>query len=58
MFMVFEISRPIVWKPYVYRSELTKLRLVWLCFALSFHKIRFDELMDLAAAGIAVWVGK
>ena len=54
MIIVLEISNPPQWKPGYYRSEITR-RIWWLWFAVSFHPMRLDELIELANQNVAVW---
>lgn len=57
MFLTFEISRPIQFKPWWYKSQLT-IRCGWLWFAAGWHPLREDELHGLIKAGATVWGGE
>ena len=54
MFVVFEISRPLQAMPGLYRTE-KMIRIWWMCFALSIHRGRLDELVWDAEHGLASW---
>ncbi len=52
MFVTFEVSRPIQWRPYFHRENgITTARFTWLLFSVSLHPMRFDELLSLAMSG-------
>jgi hypothetical protein len=58
MFIVFEISRPVQWKPHTFKSGLTIFSVCWLLFRISIHPIRYDEMIELAMNGNAIWGGR
>ena len=59
MFFTIEISRPVQWLPGFYRSKgITTFRVWWLFFSVSFHPMRYDEMIDLASSGVAKWDGR
>ena len=59
MFFTIEISRPIQWLPGWWRCKgITTFRIWWLFFSVSIHPMRYDEMIELANSGVAVWCGK
>lgn len=56
MFITIEISRPIQWFPGWWRCKgITTFRIWWLCFSISFHPMRWDEMIELASNGEVRW---
>lgn len=54
MFFTFEISRPFQRRPFWHSSRISK-RCGWLWFAIGFHPMREDELLDMARRGETEW---
>lgn len=50
MTILFEISRPLQWRPGIYRSDVA-LRIWWLWFAICFWPMRQDEMLNEVAKG-------
>lgn len=54
MFVAFEVSGPLQLKPGLLRNK-TIVRFWWLWFAISYHPMKLNEMVEMANRGEIIW---